>query len=179
MRNILIKDIMTSISDYATIKEDQTLYDVFQILETGKTSSKPVHQDLIVVNDTGEFKGKVTMIDIFRSLEPNYKKLNINYTNGTLTKDYVLKAIKDFDLWLEPVKTLCERGSGIKISELMHIPESYEYVQETDSLEKALHEYVMGVHQPLIVKKEDQVTGMLRFEDLYKVVRDHILACSI
>jgi CBS domain containing-hemolysin-like protein len=157
---------MTPISDYATIKEDQTLYDVFQILETGKTSSKPVHQDLIVVNGTGEFKGKVTMIDVFRSLEPNYKKLNINYSDGTLT-------------WLEPVKDLCERGSGIKISELMHIPENYEYVQETDSLEKALHEYVMGVHQPLIVKKEDQVTGMLRFEDLYEVVRDHILACKI
>ena len=175
MKNILIKDVMTHIQDYTVINENHTLFEVFQILETNKNA----HRDAIVVDDKGAFKGKVTMIDIFRALEPNYKKLNQTYTDGTLTRDYVLKAIKDFNLWLEPVKDLCERGSNIKISEVMHLPENLEYVQEEDSLETALHAYVMGVHQPLIVKKDDQVTGLLRFEDLYEVVRKHMLSCTV
>ena len=170
---------MTPIADYATIKQDQTLFDVFQIFETSQTSTQQIHRDLIVVDKNNQFKGKVTMLDIFRALEPNYKKLNVTYTDGTLTKDYVLNTIKDFGLWIEPVKNLCERGAAIKILDIMHIPERHEYVSEDDSLETALHHYVMGVHQPLIVKKDDQVTGILRFEDLYQVIREHMLTCKI
>jgi CBS domain containing-hemolysin-like protein len=179
MKNILVKDVMTPVSDYATIKEDQTLYDVFQIIEAGTSSKKQPHRDLIVVDSNGDFKGKVTMLDIFRALEPNYKKLNKDYTDGTLTKDHVLKVIKDFDLWQEPIKDLCERGADTRISSIMHIPDSHEYIDENDSMEKALHEYVMGIHQPLIVKSGGQVTGILRFEDLYDVVRKQMLVCKI
>ncbi len=97
---------MIPISDYANIKQDQTLFDVFQILETSQATTKQFHRDLIVVDENNQFKDKVTMLDIFRALEPNYKKLNVTYTGGTLTKDTVLNAIKDFDLWLEPEKKL-------------------------------------------------------------------------
>jgi len=37
----------------------------------------------------------------------------------------------------------------------------------------------MGVHQPLIVKKGDKVTGLLRFGDLFEIVRKQMLACPI
>lgn len=170
---------MTPIKDYSTIREDQTLFDVFRILENTAHPEKKFHRDLIVVDEKGEFKGKITMLDIFRALEPNYKKLNISYTDGTLTKDQVLEVVKDLDLWMEPVKSLCERGAGKKITEVIHIPEKHEYVSENDSLETALHKYVMGVHQPLLVRNEDQVTGILRFEDLYKVISETMLSCSI
>jgi Mg2+/Co2+ transporter CorC len=78
---------------------------------------------------------------------------------------------------MEPIQNLCERGANIKISEIMHVPSDVEYIQEDDSLEKALHEYVMGVHQPLIVKNGDTVTGVLRFCDLFEVIRDRMLSC--
>lgn len=179
MRNILVKDAMTSIEDYATIREDQTLYDVFQILEEKKTSSPKFHRDLIVLDDKGQFKGKVTMLDVFKALEPKYKQFNIASRDGTLTNENIMNAIRDFGLWLIPVKDLCERGSHIKVSQIMHVPVVYEYIQEEESLEKALHEYVMGVHQPMIVKDGEQVTGLLRLEDLYQVITEHMLACTI
>jgi CBS domain-containing protein len=179
MKNILVKNTMTSIEDYATITEDQTLYDVFQVLEDGKKLSAKVHRDLIVLDNEGQFKGKVTILDIFKALEPKYKQLKSTYTDGTLTSENILKSIRDFDLWLVPMKDLCERGSNIKVSEIMHIPDKHEYILEEESLEKALHEYVMGVHQPLIVKHGDKVTGILRLEDLYEIIREHMLACKI
>lgn len=179
MKNILVKNTMTPIMDYATITEDQTLYDVFLILEESKKLYTKVHRDIIVMDNDGQFKGKVTIIDIFKALEPKYKQLKTTYADGTLTTENILKTIRDFDLWLIPMKDLCERGSHIKVSEIMHIPDKHEYIQEDESLEKALHEYVMGVHQPLIVKHKDQVTGILRLEDLYEVIREHMLACKI
>jgi len=177
MKEILIKTVMTPLHDYVTLKETDTVYDVFQILEKNRSESQHAHRDVIVVDDDGKFKGKVTMLDIFRTLEPNYKKLFKNYKDGTLTKEYVINAVRDFNLWMEPIQNLCERGADIKISEIMHVPSDVEYLQEDESLEKALHEYVMGVHQPLIVKNGDTVTGVLRFCDLFEVIRDRMLSC--
>ena len=180
MKDILIKEVMIPVSNYVTIKEDNTLYEVFQILEKSKkNTTRHAHRDAIVVNGKGEFMGKVTMLDIFRALEPNYKKLIKNYKDGTLTKEYVMKSIKDFDLWREPMYDLCQRGSGLTVSDVMHIPEGHEYIQEDSSLEQALHKYVMGVHQPLIVKKGDEITGMLRFGDLFEIIRKKMLACPL
>ena len=176
MKNIQIKEIMTPIQEYLTIREDQTLFDVFQLLES---HSNITHRDIIVVGAFGDFIGKITMMDIFKALEPNYKKLFKSYDDGVLTKRYVLGALKDYHLWREPIKDICQRGSMLKVSEFMHVPGEYEYVQEEDSIEKALHEYVMGAHQPLIVKKEDDITGILRFEDLYEVIHKHMLACPV
>jgi len=179
MKDILIKEAMIPISDYTTIKEDAVLHDVFQLIETNKQDIKHhTHRDVIVVDKMGAFIGKLTMLDVFRALEPNYKKMS-GYKDGFLTKEFVLNAAKEYDLWREPIKDLCERGSLIKVSEIMHIPEKNEFVQESDTLEKALHAYVMGGHQPLIVKNNEAVTGILRFEDLYEVIRKNMLSCPI
>lgn len=178
MKNIKIKEVMTPIEDYVTVKADQTLYDVFQILETNQqTTTRHLHRDVIVVDPAGDFLGKVTMLDIFRALEPGYKRLCKNYQDGILTKQYVLDMMREYDLWREPIKDLCERGSHIKIDDIMHTPDETEFLQEDESLEKALHVYVMGVHQPLIIKNNEEITGVLRFEDLYDVVRNNMLAC--
>jgi hypothetical protein len=55
-----------------------------------------------------------------------------------------------------------------------------EYIEETATLENALHLYVMGIHQPLIVNDKDgNVTGLLRFGDVFEVVRQRLLGCSV
>jgi len=180
MKDILVKDVMIQISNYVTVNQKDTVLNVFQILENKKDeNSGHTHRDAIVVNDKGEFCGKITMIDIFRVLEPNYKRLFKNRKDGFLTAGYAVKAMLDFNLWIEPMRTLCERGSTATVSEAMHKPEDNEYIQEDDSLEKALHSYVMGAHQPLIVKKGDETTGMLRFGDLFEIIRKEMLACPI
>jgi hypothetical protein len=37
----------------------------------------------------------------------------------------------------------------------------------------------MGVHQPVIVADGGKVTGILRFGDLFEVVRERLLKCKI
>ena len=180
MKNIRVKDIMIPVDDYLKVKEDESLYNVFQAWENERRAApNRAHRDVLVVDDDGGFLGKLTMADIFRGLEPNYAKLFFDRKNTVLTRDFYRDAVKDFNLWQDPIKNLCERGSRLKVSEIMHVPEKDEFLNEEDSLEKALHEYVMGYHQPLLVRNSDGITGVLRFEDIYNVVRDSMLACPV
>jgi CBS domain-containing protein len=176
-----LKEIMIPISDYVTVQKEDTLVGVLRALEQArKSESEHAHRDAVVVDTSGEFIGTVTMIDIFRALEPNYKKIEQQQEKGTLTAEYVIKAAKDFNLWMEPAQTICERGGRLKVADVMHTPEKIEYVKETATLEEALHLYVMGIHQPLIVIKEGgQVTGLLRFGDVFEVIRQSLLECNI
>jgi CBS domain-containing protein len=176
MKDIQVKEIMIPISNYVTVKKESSLIGVMQALETARKSDKAhAHRDAIVVNDAGDFIGKITMMDIFRALEPNYKEVPAEQTKGVLSKKYVMDAVRDFNLWMEPMETVCERGKKLGVADVIHIPEEVEYIQERDTLEKALNQFVMGVHQPLIVKKGDAVTGVLRFGDLFEIVRSRLL----
>ena len=180
MDKIQVKQIMIPILDYVTVQKENSLVEVLQSLELARKSEKEhAHRDAIVVDANGDFKGKLTMIDVFRALEPNYAKIERQKEKGTLTDEFVTKAAKDFNLWLEPTQTICERGSRLKVSDVMHTPEKMEYIKETATLDNALHLYVMGIHQPLIVDNEDgKVTGVLRFGDVFEAVRQRLLSCS-
>lgn len=179
MKKFFVKELMIPISDYVTVKKTDTLVDVLQALESARQANEHAHRDAIVVDDAGTFVGKVTMLDIFRALEPNYKKMVGGSGDGTLTKSFVMKAVKAFNLWTEPETDICQRGARKTVAEVMHTPRSFEFLQEEDTLEKPLNLYVMGVHQPLIVKKNETVTGVLRFGDMFEVVRRELLACNI
>ncbi len=180
MIDTFVKDVMIPIPRYVTVKKTDTLIDVLQALDGARKSEvEHAHRDAIVTDENGEFVGKVTMLDIFKALEPNYKKLDERSSKGALTQEFVLKAVKDFNLWVEPMQDVCSRGSHKFVSDVMHVPEGADYMSGEDSLELALHKYVMGVHQPLIVKAGDAVIGVLRFGDVFEVTRKAMLACPI
>ena len=178
MKNILVKDVMIPIGNYTTVKKEYNLADVLRAMEKKSISeNRQAHRDAIVVDKNNRFVGKVTMLDIFRALEPNYRKFKQRPKGQTLTDDWVREAVQELKLWLEPTEDICQRGSRVTVDEAMHIPEKSEFIKEDDHLEKALNYYVMGVHQPLIVKKGDDVTGVLRFGDIFEIVRERLLSC--
>ena len=181
MNKTQVKEIMIPILNYVTVQKENTLVEVLQSLEQArKSENEHAHRDAIVIDANGVFIGKLTMIDVFRALEPNYTKVEQQQEQGVLTADFVMKAAQDFNLWIEPTQTICERGSRLKVADVMHIPKKIEYIKETATLEKALHLYVMGVHQPLIMKNKDRkVTGVLRFGDIFEVVRQRLLSCDV
>ena len=181
MNKTQVKEIMIPILKYVTVQKENTLVEVLQSLEQArKSENEHAHRDAIVVDANGAFIGKVTMIDIFRALEPNYAKVEQQQEKGTLTADFVMEAANDFNLWVEPTQTICERGGRLTVSDVMHTLEKMEYIEEKATIENALHLYVMGIHQPLIVKDKDgKVTGLLRFGDVFEVVRQRLLSCSV
>lgn len=180
MIDTLAKDVMIPISRYVAVKKTDTLLHVIQALDDARKSEEDhAHRDAIVVDENGGFVGKVTMLDIFKALEPNYKKVEEKSSMGALTQLFVAKAVKDFNLWMEPIKDVCTRGAHKFVGDVMHVPGGADFIREEDSIELALHKYVMGVHQPLIVKEGNTVTGVLRFGDVFEVTRRAMLSCPI
>jgi CBS domain containing-hemolysin-like protein len=178
MNEIKVQEIMIPIAKCLKVRKDQSLIEVFKALDqTRITEDDAAHKDSIVLDESGEFIGKVTMIDIFRALEPNYSRVEKQQKMASmLSAGAVMKIAKDFNLWMEPTKTIYERANQLKVADVMHAPENIEYIKEEDILEKALHIYVMGVHQPLIVRNEDNViTGILRFGDIFEAFRQSLL----
>lgn len=179
-----VREVMIPIASYVTVREEDSLFSVIQTLESSRIAKKSrAHRDAVVVDADGEFIGKVTMIEVFRALETNYNKIDVDKIiaagKGKLTEDMITAATKDFDFWVEPSKNICERGQAKKVSEVMHVPNASEYINEEESIEKALHLYVLGAHQPLIVKKGETITGMLRFGDVFDVIRENLLSCVV
>jgi predicted transcriptional regulator len=165
-----------------TVKKDSSLLDVFQALDqTKKSKDESPHKDSVVFDDNGAFLGTVTMIDIFKALEPNYSRVKQQHkTASKLSAGAYMKIAEDFNLWLEPTQTIRHRAGQLKVADVMHIPEPIEYIKEKENLEKAMHIYIMGVHQPLIVKNADNVvTGVLRFGDIFEAFRQSLLDPNI
>lgn len=181
MKDILVKEIMIPISNYVTVRKSDNLTEVLRAIESRRAAEQGhAHRDAIVVDKNERFVGKVTMLDIFRSLEPNYRKAKREGDRQqTLTDTFVQSMVKDFRLWLEPVESVCERGGKVTVAAAMHIPDKSEYLEEDDTLEKAMNYCVMGVHQPLIVRKGDEVTGVLRFGDVFEIVREQLVNCAL
>lgn len=180
MKEILVKDVMIPIANYVTVKPENHLPGLLRAIEQKRKSEQAhAHRDAIVIDEEGRFVGKVTMLDIFRALDSGFRKIRKERGEQTLTDNFVQKAVQELNLWMDPVETVCQRGGKITVGEAMHAPDASEFIQESDTLEKALSYYVMGVHQPLIVKNGDDVTGVLRFGDLFEVVHKRLVACDL
>lgn len=167
-----IKDLMTPVSEYKTVSPDASFADVSAAMCEGN------HQDVIVIDENGDLAGLLTMTDVLGALEPNYKRLSKQHLDSdTLTSRYVTELFKEFGLWVDPLSELCKRGASVKASEAMYIPTKDDYVNEEDDLAHAMHRYIVGVHQPLVVRSNGSITGILRLRDVFDEVKNRMLTC--
>jgi CBS domain-containing protein len=169
-----VKDLMTPVGEYSTFGADTTLSHIVVSL------SKSAHRDVLIIDDDGNLMGILTTTDILSALEPNYKKLKTKNLGGeTLTHKYVADVFKEFGLWADTLGELCKKGCDISVSNAMYVPEDEEYLDENDDLEHGVHNYIMGVHQPIIVRKNGKVTGVLRLNDVFEEIKKRIIACAL
>lgn len=182
MNNITVKDVMIPVSEYIRIRENETLYEAMQLLQKKleQNGGSRTHHDLLVEENTGRIIGKVTMIDIINFMEPQYKKIITPVASHVLESSFVQKVFKDFNLWSESLGNLCHKAASAQISKIMHRLNEADLVNDEATLDSALHRYIMGVHQPILVtNREKTVVGVLRLGDVYEKVRQGILSCEI
>lgn len=168
-----VKELMTPISEYTTLGTDAALSDVVVALQDSG------HRDVIIVDGKGDFKGILTMTDILLALEPNYKKLGRkDLASDTLTSSWVTDLFAQFNLWSDTLSELCKKGCNIKVTEAMYTPEEGEFLKEDDDLEVGIHKYIVRVHQPIIVRNNGSVTGILRLSDVFDEIKGRMLTCA-
>jgi hypothetical protein len=61
----------------------------------------------------------------------------------------------------------------------MVTPTEGEYISEESSLDESIHLFVMANHQSLIVKKGNEINGILRLVDLFHKISETIKPCGL
>lgn len=169
-----VKDLMIPVADYLTLGTDANLGDAAAIMVAGK------HRDVLVVDGKGAFVGVLTMTDVITALEPNYKKLSgKDLATDVLSKRFVAEQFKEFNLWADTLTNICSRGVEVKVTDAMHVPADNQYISQDSDLEHGLHMYMVGTPQPLIVRDNGNVTGVLRMSDIFNELINHMNACVL
>ena len=110
-KKLLVKDIMIPLEQYATVPEDASLYDAILALEEVLScvkSAKDCHRAVLVVTRKGgHVIGKVSQLDVIRSLEPSYGHILAGPAHGSGRVGFSNRFLKlladDYKLWKEPL----------------------------------------------------------------------------
>ncbi len=189
MREILVRQLMVPLGEYATVNEKATLYEaVIALLDAQEryrkqSGSKYPHRAVLVIDDQNKVVGKLSQLDILMALEPKYREI-ISKTSwafleaSALSGDIMKKIMEDMLLFGEPLDDICKRSFQTKVRDCMYSPKSGEYVEEDETLAHALYKFIAGKHQSLLVLKGEEITGILRLTDVFEFIAQGILKCK-
>jgi CBS domain-containing protein len=181
MKTKTVGNLMVPLSEYATVSKDATLKEALRSLENKNMcyGDGPYrHCSLVVVNKDGHAVGRVSQIDIMRALEPGYNDLgDVRWIERSRISERMLIAIREqFSLWEQPVEKIRQTMAVVRVSEIMQVPSEGEFVDESDTLNVAMHRIVMGSHHSLLVTRNRKIVGILRSTDAFNALYDMIFS---
>lgn len=179
MKTKPVKDLMVPLSDYATVSKDATLREALRALESEnkKYGESPYrHQSLVVIDDKKHAVGRVSQIDIMRALEPGYTEVgDASWIARSRLSTRMLATIREqFQLWDRPVSSMCQTMENLRVADIMQVPSEGEFVEETDTMNIAMHRIVMGSHHSLLVTRKGEIVGIARSTDVFNALYDMI-----
>ena len=184
MEKIKVRDLMVTVDQYVCVSESATLYEAVVELEAaqakGASTGYP-HRAVLVCDKEGKVIGKLSQLDVLRSLEPRYSELSdLKHVSGFgLSAEFMRSMMQKYDLWKAPLEDLCRKAGQVVVGSIVSDPLEGEFVEEDATLDKAVHQMIMGHHQSLLVISGERIVGILRLSDVFKEVSDRIKACKI
>ena len=177
---------MVPLEEYATVSMDATLKEAVDALEKAQEELdlkryKYLHRAILVLNKNNDVVGKISQMDILRSLEPKYKDIGDTrrVSLSGFSAQFLKSMMDSHSLWVHPLKDICNKAAKIKVKDLMVILTEGEFIDEKDTLEEAMHIMIMGHHHSLLVAKDENIVGILRVTDVFNYINDLIKFCKI
>ena len=184
MKTMKVKELMVPLAEYATVPKSATLYDAVMALEKAQmefdNTNKYQHRAILVYDgEQHNIVGKVSQLDILRSLEPKYDEmLGKGSSRYGFGRQFQKTMLEQFRLWDLPLRDICQKVASVHIKDFMYKPGEGEYVEAEASLNEAIHQLVMGSHQSLIVVDNKRIVGVLRQTDVFMAVFQEIASCK-
>lgn len=192
MKEKFVRDLMVPLEEYATVSENASLYEAVIVLEKAqedylKVRKKSIypHRAILVLNPQGQVIGKVSQVDAIKALEPKYQELISSRNMATMatsgfSSDFLRNMFQPYGLFAKPLAFLCKKAARVKVREIMYTPDQGEFVKDDDTLDIAVHQFIMGRHHSLLVTDEkDAIVGILRLVDVFTEIATAIKACEI
>jgi CBS domain-containing protein len=173
MKDMVVKDLMVPLEEYATVSEDATLYEAVMALEKAQeeldlTKYKYKHRAVLVYDKDKKIVGKLSQLDALKALEPKYVDMGDgrSISRAGFSPEFLKDMIEKHALWNEPPEDLCRKGMNRKVNEFMSTLTEGEYIGEDSSMREAVHLLVMGHHHSLLVTRDEEIVGILRLVDV-------------
>jgi CBS domain-containing protein len=182
MKTIKVKDMMVPIKEYATVNEDDNLYQAVLALEEAQqrfSRDRYKHRAVLVYGANKKVVGKLSQLDVIRGLESGYRKIGDlrGVEHSGFSSELIRSMIARYSLWQQPLEDICRRAPHIKVKDIMYSPTEGEYVDQEETLDQAIHQLVMGRHQSLLVTKSEEIVGILRLTDVFAEICSVIKTC--
>lgn len=184
MKEIKVKDLMKPLDEYTMIHQDSLVIEAIIALEKVQLKCNTLHylhRAMLVYDDDKKVVGKLSQWDVVRGLEPKYNHFGENRFTG-LTPSLSDSMIESLGLWQEDLNTLCQRVADKKVRDYMYTISAGEKISEDAYLGKAMHIFVVSNHKSILVSSKancQNVVGVLRLVDVFKIVAERIKNCEI
>jgi CBS domain-containing protein len=184
METIKVKDLMVALDHYVCVPQDATLYEAVLELEKAQTKYRAQHapyRAVLVCDREGKVLGKLAYLDVLRALEPKYSELgDLKRVSGFgLSSEFMKSMLDRYELWKAPLEDLCHKASQVHVGTIVSAPLEGEVIDQDATLNKAIHQIIMGHYQSLLVTSGESVVGILRLSDVFKEVTERIKACKV
>ena len=184
MKSYSVKDLMVPLSEYATVSEDATLYDAVLSLEEAQENfedkhTRYRHRAILILDKGGQVIGKISQLDALKALEPKYQDMIAGEESHKMgiSKQFMQSVLEDFNLFASPLDDVCRKAGEQNVKIFMSTPTEGEYIAEDASLGVAIHQFVMGQHQSLLVARNKKIVGTLRLTDVFAAVFHKMKEC--
>jgi CBS domain-containing protein len=186
MKSYIVKDLMVPLSEYATVSEDATLYESILALEEAQENFKNKHtryrhRAVLVLDKDGAVIGKISQLDMLRALEPKYQDmlLGVGSHRYGFTKQFMKSMLESYHLFANPLDDICRKAGGQNVKSIMSTPTESDNISQDTSLDNAIHQFIMGNQQSLLVTDDKKTVGILRQTDVFTTVFNKMKACFI
>lgn len=186
MDSATVKDLMVPLEEYATVSHNASLYDAVLALEKAqeeldKTRYHYMHRAILVYDENKRIIGKVSQLDILSALDPKYGEMgeSKSMSKAGFSPDFLKNMLEQYSILTGSFGEVCHQASNVKVKNIMYSPSAGEYVDEKATVREAIHQFVMGHHQSLLVTSGNKIIGILRLTDVFKEIFHTMKTCNL
>lgn len=190
MKSYTIYQLMVPFGEYATAHESATLVEAVDALNRAQRAfdqHRYKHRSILVTDDTDTVVGKLSQHDVIEALEPNYTAMKNKVEVRSLHRfgfsdDFVRSTLEQFHLRERALENLCAKAIGVNVGSIMYTPGKGEYVNESATMDEAIHRLILGQHHSLLVTAAhgtQKIVGVLRLTDVFDFVNDALRTCKL
>ena len=175
MKNYKIEDLMVPLSEYATVPGDVTLLEAVMELEKAQEAfdqTRYRHRAILVLDKANNVIGKLSQLDFLHALEPKYGDMldRRKLRSFGFSKGFMGSMLKDFQLFDSPLTDICRKAGEKTVKKYMSSFSEGEYIEAAGTLDEAIHQFVLGHHQTLLVTQSNSILGVLRLTDVFAAI---------
>jgi hypothetical protein len=180
VKEMTVRDLMTSKDEYVILSDSSSLYEaIIKLKQEQAKKGGLAHTTVLIQDQAGKIVSQLNIFDVMRGIEPKYKKVS-GLNRVGISNDLVESIFKDSAPWAMPLNELCSKAPKILVRDIMPEISKAESIQVNDDLNRAMHKMIVNQLDSLIVfDDEKNIVGLIRSIDLFNLLRSLVEECKL